>query len=111
VDFSAVLVTVKDETITDIPMKLTVKNHYSNGSVATVNIIAFDDLAPGSDSSGPDPSPISEAFSSDEEQIVEIEGGTSYAEVMQVLGFPAPLVHIALLLALPRLPPLSLVRS
>jgi hypothetical protein len=92
VDFSAVLVTVKAKTITDIPMKLTVKNHCNNGSVATVNIIAFDDLAPGSDSSGPDPSPILEAFSSHEEQIVEIEGGTSYAEVMQVLGVPAPLV-------------------
>jgi hypothetical protein len=33
-DFSAVLVTVKAETITDVPLNLTVKNHCSNGSIS-----------------------------------------------------------------------------
>jgi hypothetical protein len=94
IDFSAVLVTVKAETITDIPLHLTVKNHCSNGSLAKVSIVAFDDLAPSShDSNGPDVDPIPEAFSSgDEQEYVELQGGETYADVLQLMGAPMPLV-------------------
>ncbi|KAK1615444.1 hypothetical protein QYE76_020966 [Lolium multiflorum] len=94
VDFSAVLVTVKAETLTDIPLSLCVKNHCSSGSFSDITIFDFEDIAPDSSpSSGPDSDPIPEAYSSgDEQEGIELEGGAGYAEVMQVLGVPPPLV-------------------
>jgi hypothetical protein len=93
-DFSAVLVIVKAKTISDIPLNLTVKNHCSNGSIATVSIIGLDHLGPGSDDSlGPDLGPIPEAFSSgDEQEVIELHGGEIYAEVLHAMGVPPPLV-------------------
>jgi hypothetical protein len=92
-DFSAVLVLVKAETITDIPLNLTVKNHYSTGSTANVSVIGLDDLAPGSNNPhGPDFDPLPEAFSSDgEQEFIELHGGEGYVEVLQALGVPPPL--------------------
>uniref|UniRef100_A0ACD5Z9H7 Uncharacterized protein n=1 Tax=Avena sativa TaxID=4498 RepID=A0ACD5Z9H7_AVESA len=97
IDYSAVLITVKAETITNIPMNISVKNHCSTGSIGKVDIIDFDDLAPSSGhSSNPDSEPVPEAFSSDDEhQMIEIEGGAGYAEVLQALGAPKPLVDHA----------------
>uniref|UniRef100_A0ACD5TT34 Uncharacterized protein n=1 Tax=Avena sativa TaxID=4498 RepID=A0ACD5TT34_AVESA len=46
-DFSAVLVT-KAESIVDIPSNLNLKNHCSTGTIGTISIIDYDDLAPGS---------------------------------------------------------------
>lgn len=95
VDFEAVLVTVKAESISDIPFTLAVKNHCSSGSFSDITIVGFEDLAPGSEgSSGPDLNPIPEAFSSGEEDedFLQFEGGTSYAESMEILGIPPPLV-------------------
>jgi hypothetical protein len=69
IDFSAVLITVKAETISDIPLNLTVKNHCSTGAIANVTVIAMDPLAPssGPSSDGPDLEPIPEALSSGDE--------------------------------------------
>jgi hypothetical protein len=94
IDFSAVLVTVKAETITDIPLHLTIKNHCSTGSLAAVTIMAFDDLAPSSKpSDGPDFDPIPEAFSSgDEAEGIHLQGGETYADILQAIGAPPPLV-------------------
>jgi hypothetical protein len=93
VDYHAVLVTVKAESITDIPINITIKNHCGNGSIGDITIIDFEDLAPGSNhSSGPDLDSIPEAFSSGDEEELLLEGGTPYAEVMQLLGVPPPLV-------------------
>jgi hypothetical protein len=90
-DFLAVLVLVKAETISDIPLNLTVKNHCSNGSIANVSIIGLDDLAPGSrNSSGPDFEPIPEAFSDEEHEIIELQGGENFAEVLHAMGVPPP---------------------
>jgi hypothetical protein len=95
VDFEAVLVTVKAESISDIPFTLAVKNHCSTGSFSDVTIVGFEDLAPGFEgSSGPDLDPIPKAFSSGEEDedFIQLEGGTGYAESMEILGIPPPLV-------------------
>uniref|UniRef100_A0ACD5UUT9 Uncharacterized protein n=1 Tax=Avena sativa TaxID=4498 RepID=A0ACD5UUT9_AVESA len=92
-DYSAVLVTVKAETLTDIPRNLCVKNHRSDGAIGKVTIIDFEDLAPGSDPSDHDFEPIPDALSSDDKHDgVLIEGGTDYASVMNALGIPAPQV-------------------
>jgi hypothetical protein len=48
IDYSAVLVTVKAESISDIPLHLNVKNYCSLGSIAKVSIIGFKDLATSS---------------------------------------------------------------
>jgi hypothetical protein len=54
-DFSAVLVTVKAESISDVLFNLTVKNHCSTGTIGQITIIDFEDLASGSEpSSGHD---------------------------------------------------------
>jgi hypothetical protein len=94
VDFQAVLVTVKAETITDIPMHLAVKNYCSVGTISEVTIIDFEDLASGSaPSSGSDPESIPAAASSvDDEEFVEFGGGAGYADAMEMLGVPPPLV-------------------
>jgi hypothetical protein len=94
-DYEAVLCTVKAETITDIPLNLYFKNHSSDGSIGEVSIIHFDDLAPASDpSSGPDLDPIPEAYSSgDEYEVVDLQGGGGYADVLQAFGAPLPLVE------------------
>jgi hypothetical protein len=94
IDFSEVLITVKAETITDIPHNLTIKNHSSTGAISRVSIVAFDDLAPGSDPSSdePDFEPIPEAFSSDDDQFVELHGGACFGEVLQAIGAPPPLI-------------------
>jgi hypothetical protein len=95
VDFQAVLVTVKAESLTDIPMNLVVKNYCSVGTFSEVTIIEFEDLAAGSDhSSGPDIDAIPDAASSvgDEEDLVDLPGGTAYPEMMEILGVPPPLV-------------------
>ncbi|KAK1631775.1 hypothetical protein QYE76_006090 [Lolium multiflorum] len=95
VDYEAVLVTVKAETITDIPFSLAIKNHCSSGSFADITIVDFEDLAPGSgSSSGLDLGPIPEAYSSgdDAEEPIHLEGGEGYADAMVALGVPPPLV-------------------
>jgi hypothetical protein len=91
-DFSAVLVTVKAESISDVLFNLTVKNHCSTGTIGQITIIDFEDLASGSEpSSGHDLDSIPQAFSSDEE-FVELQGGCGFADVLQAIGAPAPLV-------------------
>ncbi|KAK1670811.1 hypothetical protein QYE76_058970 [Lolium multiflorum] len=44
VDFQAILVTIKAESITDIPLNLAVKNYCSIGTFCEVNIIDFEEL-------------------------------------------------------------------
>jgi hypothetical protein len=95
VDFQAVLVTVKAESIKDIPLNLAVKNYCSLGTLSQVTIIDFDDLSQGSDhSSGPDLEDIPDAASSaeEEDELVDLPGGTAYPEMMEMLGVPPPLV-------------------
>jgi hypothetical protein len=95
VDFQAVLVTVKAESITDIPLNLAVKNYCSIGTFCEVNIIDFEELAAGSDNSfGPDFEDIPDAASSAgfEDELVDLPGGTAYPEMMELLGVPPPLV-------------------
>ena len=95
INFSAVLVTVKGESFADIPRHLNLKNHCSDDTIGHVHIIDYEDLGGGSDQPS-DPSdhglsPIPEVFSSDED-MVEIEGGTGYADVLQALGVPPPAI-------------------
>jgi hypothetical protein len=95
VDFQAVLITVKAGSLSDIPLNLAVKNYCGIGSFSEVSIIEFDDLEEGSDNSlGPDLDPIPEAFPSDGEEdgLVDLEGGAGYADMMEALGVPPPLV-------------------
>ncbi|KAK1660865.1 hypothetical protein QYE76_049024 [Lolium multiflorum] len=95
VDFQAVLVTVKAESITDIPLNLAVKNYCSIGTFCEVSIIDFEELATGSDNSfGPDLEEIPDAASSvgDEAELVDLPGGTAYPDMMELLGVPPPLV-------------------
>uniref|UniRef100_A0ACD5ZT50 Uncharacterized protein n=1 Tax=Avena sativa TaxID=4498 RepID=A0ACD5ZT50_AVESA len=88
---------IHSSTPMPIPTSLILSASQATGSIGKVDIIGFDDLAPGSGHSfGPDSDPVPEAFSSDDEhQIVEIEGGAGYAEVLQALGAPLPLVDHA----------------
>uniref|UniRef100_A0ACD5X706 Uncharacterized protein n=1 Tax=Avena sativa TaxID=4498 RepID=A0ACD5X706_AVESA len=94
-DFSVVLVTVKAESLFDIPKNLNVKNHCSVGTIGKVSIIGFQDLIAPSDDSGPDSGPIPEAESSGDEEEVVLQGGEGYAQVLQALGVPPPLVDHA----------------
>jgi hypothetical protein len=106
-DFSEVLITVKAESISDIPLHLTIKNHGSTGAISRVSIIDYEDLVPSSDdpSDGPrsDLDSIPEAFSSDSEQFLELQGGACFGEVLQAIGAPSPLSPTAPLLVPPPL--------
>ncbi|KAK1685871.1 hypothetical protein QYE76_046719 [Lolium multiflorum] len=75
-------------------MNLAVKNYCSVGTISEVTIIDFEDLALGSaPSSGSDPESIPAAASSvDDEEFVEFGGGAGYADAMEMLGVPPPLV-------------------
>jgi hypothetical protein len=91
-DYSAVLVTVKAESVHDIPLNLAVKNHNSIGTMGRVIIIDSDDLSSGSDPSDsePDLSPVPDALSDGEFEMVELQGGCGYAEVLSAIGAPPP---------------------
>ena len=88
-DFSAVLITVKAETLADIPSTLNVKNYCSQGTIGRVSIIGYDDLA--DDSNPPSDhgfSPIPKADSDDDLEHVELLGGGGYADALQAMGVP-----------------------
>jgi hypothetical protein len=94
VDFHLVLITVKAESLSSIPHHLTVKNHCGEGSIGDISIIDFEDLEAGVDGpDGPAPGLAVDAFghAGDEDGIL-LEGGTGIADMMQVLGIPAPAV-------------------
>jgi hypothetical protein len=96
-DFTEVLITVKADSISSIPSNLTVKNYDSTGAISNISnisIIAFEDLTSGSDSSsdGPGFEPIPEAYSSSNEQYVELQGGGCFGDVLQAIGALPPLV-------------------
>jgi hypothetical protein len=94
VDFHSVLITVKAESLTSIPFHLTVKNHCGQGSIGDISIIDFKDLEAGSDGpDGPAQGPAADAIGHvDNEDVILLEGGTGIADMMQVLGIPAPAV-------------------
>jgi hypothetical protein len=93
-DYSAVLVSVKAESIHDIPSNMAVKNYNSTGTMGRITIIDFEDIGSSSDpSSGSDPdlSSIPDAASdADGFEMVEIEGGTGFADVPSAIGAPMP---------------------
>jgi hypothetical protein len=91
-DYSVVLVTVKAESLADIPFHLTVKNHCSIGAISRVSIIEFEDISANFDGppSDPDYDSVPDALS--DEDFVEIEGGTGFATILNALGVPPPAI-------------------
>ncbi|CAM0877939.1 unnamed protein product [Alopecurus aequalis] len=92
-DYTVVLLTVKTETLADIPSSINFKNHSGCGSVGKVSIIAYEDIIgsdPPSDTSslsgGSDAISLASSFDG-----VEIDGEMGFGKVLAALGMAPPM--------------------